>query len=141
MEALQAKPLRNDAGQLVPGQGSLNPGGKSKRMRELDELIALCFGPKCLTALQRLFEIGTSTATVKMNTRWGENDVAMYDARSQVAALTAFLLHVKGAPRPPKAGDDDEDADKLTNRELWERILAQPAARAVALEVIQGGKK
>lgn len=83
-------------------------------------------GPKVLDALQALYDMGTDVA---------EN------GKVRVAALNAFVTHVKGAPRPPK----DDEQPPQDEGELLERVVEtvckrNPGLVAGKLLALQGGK-
>jgi hypothetical protein len=113
---------RNEHGQFAPGVSG-NPTGRPKVIRDLEDKLLELWGPKASDVMGALYAM------------------AMEQGREAPQAARVFLDRLLGKPRQQMADALTDDAEKLSNRELWERILAQPAARAVALEVLQGGKK
>lgn len=137
-----AKPQRDEKGRVLPGGPSLNPGGRLRKVSEIEQLITHCFGPKVLTALQKLFELGMSDATHTVVSRSGqEYDVPTVDARTKVAALTSFVVHVKGAPRSSSVKDEDTEPLPGDVAEMLRKLFERPELRRAALTVLEGGKK
>jgi hypothetical protein len=109
--------------QFKPGTSG-NPGGKPKGLSALQDELLSEFGPRVRTVMERLYGIIMDEG----------------NARLAPAAAKLFIERLMGAPAPQKAAEDGERPDQLTDRELWDRVLAAPAVRAVVLEVLKGGK-
>ena len=106
----QRKPETRDAeGRFVPGVSG-NPGGQPKGLRELEKQVLERFGPRVLDALEKLYELGSTS----------END------KVRVAALDCFVKHVKGAPRPPK---DEPETPAANEAELVAKVIDSVVAK------------
>jgi hypothetical protein len=102
-----------------PGQSG-NPGGRPKKLREIDSAIVEKWGPKCDMVLARLYGLAL---------------------RGSVHAAAVFLERVLGKARAHGSeGGVDEDTDKLSDEAFWETVLDAPGIRDVVLKVLDGGK-
>lgn len=107
-----------------PGQSG-NPGGRIKKLKDLEDGLLSEFGPKVREVMARIYEL------------------IMDDDSKKVAPAAAklFIERLMGAPKQVKDPGEEDAPDQLTDRELWERVLSAPAVREVVLAVIEGGKK
>lgn len=131
-----------------PGQSG-NPGGTTKALRELQKGLTLAHGGKILTALQRILEMGMDERTYVGHDRKGEEiDIPLVDAKTRVAALTAFVEHVGRlsglASLAARTGDSKDEAPH-DEGELLERVVdsvvkRNPELVAGRLLALQGGK-
>jgi hypothetical protein len=112
-----------------PAGRSGNPGGRPKRLAELEEAIYKALGDKVVGVLERLHELVHDPEV---------------DERTAVAAAVAFLDRLLGKPSAPPAAVPEEDPAALDDDELWSHLLANPetAERVRAkLTVMDGGKR
>lgn len=131
-----------------PGQSG-NPGGVPKGLRELQKGLTLAHGGKILTALQRILEMGMDERTYVGQDRRGEEiDIPLVDAKTRVAALTAFVEHVGKlsglaslAARTGEAKDETpQDEGELLERVVETVVRRNPELVAGKLLALQGGK-
>ena len=142
-----APEIRDDRGRFRPGQTG-NAAGIPGSVRQLQGLIRLAHGNKVLTALQRLFEMGTDTSTTTVVTRKGEAiEVDSIPPATRVAALSAFVDKVGALTGLEAAARQQQDEPPADEGELVDRViegvLAKPEHRekvAAKLAVLQGGK-
>jgi hypothetical protein len=143
--ALQNKPPRDYGFQ--PGKSG-NPGGIPRGVRQLQQLISLAHGPKILTALQKLFELGMDESTVTAVDRKGEaHDVPRVEMRTRVQALEVFVAKTGELSGIVAAARQVAEEPVTNEAELLERvvdgILRKPETRelvASKLVALQGGK-
>lgn len=123
-----------------------NPGGRPKGLRALQSALTLAHGGKVLTALQMLFEMGSDDTTVTQVDRRGEaHDVPAVDAKTKVAALTAFVNGVgslsgwASVARAPEV-ETPADEEALFERVVESVVSRRPELVAAKLIALKGGK-
>lgn len=99
--------------------------------------VGLTHGPKLVEALQRLFEMGMEERFYVGRDRQGDPiDIPLVDAKTRVAALTAFVnctaqySGLAAMARAEKPAELNENAAELQAR-VVERLLEHPETRAL----------
>lgn len=146
---MSAAAQQNTGHRWQKGQPSPNPGGLPKGLRQLQATITLAHGYKVLTALQALFNMGMDERTYMGESKSGEAvEIPMVDAKTRVAALTAFvgkvgtLSGLESVAAQPQSETPAENEAELIDR-VVDRLLEKPETReavAAKLLVLQGGK-
>lgn len=131
-----------------PGQSG-NPGGSLKGLKELQKGLMLSHGGKVFTALQRILEMGMDERTYTATDKRGEPiEVPIVDAKTRVAALSAFVEHVgrlTGLASLAARTGETKDETPQDEGELLERVVEtvckrNPELVAGKLLALQGGK-
>jgi hypothetical protein len=130
-----------------PGQSG-NPGGMPKgtraRLNELQASLTLAHGGKVLTALQKLFEMGTDERTYTAADKRGEPvEVPVVEAKIRVAALNAFVTGVgnlsgwANAAKAPEQEQPVADEAELLGRVVESVVRRDPALVAAKLALVK----
>lgn len=92
--------------------------------------------PKALAGLQKeVFEVGAPMVRPLMERLYA---LAMDDrgGKTAVAAADVLLTRILGRPKPME--DAESDPSRLTDAQLWQRLLSRDDVKAVVMAVLKG---